>query len=233
MSHPPPSSLTPPRDEENVLAVVRRRLVLDAILASSGGAGIEELITSTGLKSTTVRYHVDALIADGLVSADESATTGPGRPRLRYLAVLDPEHLQGTVAQTLSAWVDKHTEDPAEVAAEAAHYWASARPLATSPNADIVRGVSDHLTHYGFAPEVVDSGPKWRVLLHRCPLAELAHAHPRIACGTHLGLLRAALEGLASGDVGVRLEPFVAAGVCAVSAASGGESGLHLPGPAL
>ncbi len=67
----------------------------------------------------------------------------------------------------------------------------------------------------GFGPELPPSAnPGARtILLHACPVRELAAAHPEVGCALHQGLLDGLLEDQHSALRG-ELEPFVEPELC-------------------
>ena len=48
---------------------------------------MQELAGRFGLHVNTVRFHLDRLVADGLVARHAEQRTEPGRPRLTFTAV--------------------------------------------------------------------------------------------------------------------------------------------------
>ncbi|MFJ8091310.1 helix-turn-helix transcriptional regulator [Streptomyces griseofuscus] len=62
----------------------RRRAVLDVLRAAPAPLGVTETAERLGVHPNTVRFHLDALVAEGLVERRAEASTGPGRPRTVY-----------------------------------------------------------------------------------------------------------------------------------------------------
>lgn len=81
----------------------------DAELAASEpwGLSAQELAEAMGLHLTTVRFHLDQLVAAGLLAAEQARPVGAGRPRKLYAvravpqeAPTDPEALRAYAALT-------------------------------------------------------------------------------------------------------------------------------------
>lgn len=64
----------------------RRRQVLDVLRAAPAPLGVAETAERLGLHPNTVRFHLDALVADGLVERRTEPPVGPGRPRTVHTA---------------------------------------------------------------------------------------------------------------------------------------------------
>ena len=65
----------------NLLSDSRTRLV--QFIKTRGDVSVDEAVEALGLAGTTIRQHVDRLLALGLLET-ESVVQGPGRPTLRY-----------------------------------------------------------------------------------------------------------------------------------------------------
>ncbi|MFI1095367.1 helix-turn-helix transcriptional regulator [Streptomyces sp. NPDC020917] len=64
----------------------RRRAVLDALRAAADPQGINDVAERLAVHPNTVRFHLDALVADGHVERTLEDPSGPGRPRTVYAA---------------------------------------------------------------------------------------------------------------------------------------------------
>ena len=73
--------------------------------------------------------------------------------------------------------------------------------------AEAAAQVTAVLSHLGFGPEQ-DLGND-RILLHRCPFADIARESRAVVCGIHLGMLTATAERLNSPLRIAGLDPFV------------------------
>jgi predicted ArsR family transcriptional regulator len=122
------------------------------------------------------------------------------------------EMLAGVLAEQLT----RISADPGAAAEAAGRAWATRDghgEQATGGNP--VWEVTALLDELGFAPETIRDSEGWRVLLHSCPFHNLAAEQPGIVCRLHLGLLQGAVDRLGHHGETVRLQPFVAPGLCA------------------
>lgn len=217
---------------------VRRRLVDALAHRDNGGRApgltAAELGDEVGLHVTTVRFHLDQLVAAGLVEAEVRREGGAGRPRKFYtlapgsLEDVDPRSqleplrlLSSLLAQTLTEGASGHATTPAE----AGRRWAldhvpahpGARP-ADTPGRWLgkLAQMIDVLQEWGYTPELRTSegGRTAEITLARCPFLELARANPAVVCGIHRGLIAGSLEQLGETAARVSLEPFVGPTTC-------------------
>jgi len=197
-----------------LLAVLRRhRRPLDA--AEAGEA--------VGLQRNTARVHLDVLASAGLITRRLEERTTPGRPRVLYEAARPPasdsdrrptdagyQDLARVLADQLTGVADARNE-----AIRAGRRWAAAldaRPLpqrSLSPG-EAVRVATEILDNLGFEAEPVPTADPDRILLHRCPFAEVARENRSVVCGIHLGMLKATFERLDTPLVVEGLDSFVA-----------------------
>lgn len=195
------------------------------------GLTAADLATLLDRHVTTIRFHLDQLVAgDLLIVRDERGAVG--RPR-RFYAV-NPGSLSVDVATDAyrllatmladamvadgamsaedagAAWVEKHAH---EVTADP-----TPQPRARSAGAWLAKmGILvDLLERWGYAPSVRTSnaGHTAEVELSHCPLLELAATSPAVACGVHRGIIRGALTVLGEADAEVKLLPFVEPHLC-------------------
>jgi len=199
--------------------------VLRAAPAPLGVAAVAERM---GVHPNTVRFHLDALVAEGLVESGTEAPSGPGRPRTAYSARpgMDRGGERGyplLARMLLSRWA---SADPAEARAEAVETgraWGRflvdplppfERPTAERSAARLV-GLLDDM---GFAPRPEGApgpdGPPARIRLRHCPFLELAEEYGRLVCPLHLGLMQGALTGLGAPLTVTGLEPFAEPDSC-------------------
>lgn len=227
---------------------VRRRIVehLAALprLAVGGtptrdlGLTAAELGRVLDLHSTTVRFHLDQLVAGGLVSAHFVRGGGAGRPAKRYaveegeLSSLTQPRAEGPYQVLATLLAEALAQDGAErtTPEEAGREWALRRlaaattPLAPSPEPASTPGgwvgkvglVLDLLQEWGYHPDLQVGGREADVtlVLRDCPFLDLARLHPALVCGVHRGLLRGALEAAGESQAGVSLRPFVEERTC-------------------
>jgi len=229
--------MTSSADQPNAAALlaspVRRRLVDALAHADTGGAApgltAAELGAQVGLHVTTVRFHLDQLVAVGLVESGVRRAGGAGRPRKVYFLApgsfdgidsrAEADHLRllsGLLASTLTQGVKGHAMTPAE----AGRRWAveHVAPELGSAPADTpgrwlgkLAKMIDVLQQWGYTPELKtsDGGRVAEVTLAHCPFLDLARKNPAVVCGIHRGLIAGSLAQLGESATRVSLEPFV------------------------
>ncbi|MET8560031.1 helix-turn-helix domain-containing protein [Streptomyces flaveolus] len=210
----------------------RRREVLDVLRTAPAPLGVAEAAERMGLHPNTVRFHLDALVADGLVERRTVAPTGPGRPRTVY--TVRPGMDRGghrdyrlLARMLLSRWA---AADPAEARAEAretGRAWGRflvdpLPPYAPATPERSVAALLDLLDGLGFAPQPERGGgasgesgrtPE-RIRLRHCPFLELAEEQGGLVCALHLGLMQGALAELGAPLTATALEPFAEPDSC-------------------
>ena len=223
-----------PHNAAALLASPVRRQLVDALAhadadAATPGFTAAELGAEVGLHVTTVRFHLDQLVAAGLVESAVRRDGGAGRPRKVYSlapgslddvdARAEVDHLRklsGLLAQTLTEGVAGHSMTPAE----AGRRWAQEHvpPREVSAPADTpgrwlgkLAQMIDVLEEWGYTPEVrtTDGGRTAEVTLAHCPFLDLARANPAVVCGIHRGLIAGSMAQLGEPSTRVSLEPFV------------------------
>jgi predicted ArsR family transcriptional regulator len=203
----------------------RRHQILEAIYRSPSPLGASEIAAQVGIHPNTARFHLGALMAEGVIERTVEEPCGPGRPRVVYRArpgmarggerryQLLAEILLGCFPGTASG----HT------AADAGHAWGEhvigrAAPFQQVSQAEAVSRVLVLLDELAFAPETLATGDDLpaRVRLRHCPFLELAEHHRDIICPLHLGLIQGAFAGLASPVTATELIPFAEPDACVV-----------------
>lgn len=225
-----------PRNEQ-------RDRVLRLVRDSGDVVDVVELAEQMNLHVTTVRFHLDALCADGVVARTRIKRTGVGRPRTGYIAVrerLDYRSLAEILAMELGETVAERRRR-AERAGErwanrivanrltefddpqkAESGWRRTDPdSAVDDSADMIAQVFGRM---GFDPELIpptasSNGRGERTIrINGCPVRDLATTHPEVSCGMHLGLLRGLLGAHAKMGCGAalraELDPLVEPEVC-------------------
>ncbi|MEO5652055.1 MAG: helix-turn-helix domain-containing protein [Marmoricola sp.] len=217
---------------------VRRRVVelLRDLPSEDGersrGLTANDLATRLDLHVTTVRFHLDQLVAADVLET-EFLRGRVGRPRKVYRvlagslrgAKVDRAHAALTEL-LLASWQEQSPEGTPLTAQQAGERWvrkhvaSSATPPAPAltPGAWLgkVGQALDLLTPWGYTREVrtLDEGRTVELNLVDCPFLAMAHDHPEVVCGVHRGLLREAMHSTGESDVQVGLQPFVAPGRC-------------------
>lgn len=197
----------------------QRERVLQLVRASDGPVDAVELAAQLRLHVTTARFHLDRLCEQGLVDRTRVPSTGVGRPRTGYVAV--QEHLDyRSLAEILALELGDTVEKRRRRAERAGRRWALALAGDSSTDVDTstdpldrgARRTTEVFRRMGFGPELtppVKPGTR-RLLLHACPVRELAAAHPEVGCALHRGLL----EGLLDPALRAELQPFVEPELC-------------------
>lgn len=217
----------------------QRQRVLELVREHDQPVDATELAARLGLHTTTVRFHLDALCAEGLVERNRLTRAGVGRPRIGYRAVrerLDYRILAEILALELGDTADKRRrraeaagrrwaqripfDVPGDDAAGQHVPGATAARKAAEERSVMIAAVFDRM---GFGSELVADhkparGKQRTIRLHSCPVRDLARDHPEVACALHRGLLqglagRGAPVGSATG-MRAELEPFVEPDLC-------------------
>jgi predicted ArsR family transcriptional regulator len=216
-----PGSMADARAEllrHRALAGESRARVLEALRRAERGMDASELAARVGLHVSTVRFHLRALEAAGLVVRAVERSGRPGRPRVVHRAALDGGERYAELARALAASLRRARADAARAALGAGRAWGREAALATgerpaSPG-EAVRALVGILDELGFAPEAVGGEGSVAVRLRRCPFVEVARADPEVVCSVHLGIMRGALSAWGSGVRATELRPFVEPGLC-------------------
>jgi len=207
----------------------RRRQILEAIHRSPAPLCASEIAGRAGIHPNTARFHLDALVADGVVERMPAEPRGPGRPRIVYRArpgmALGGERRYRVLAEILLGYLTSVTSGgtAATAAADAGRAWGEhviprAAPLHEVGCAEAVARVLMMLDELAFAPETVagDDDVPAQVRLRHCPFLELAEDHSDIVCSLHLGLIQGAFAGLRSPMTASELIPFGEPDACLV-----------------
>ncbi|HET8604317.1 MAG TPA: helix-turn-helix domain-containing protein [Marmoricola sp.] len=179
-----------------------RGQVLDCLRGVGEPVGVAGVAEATGLHVNTARFHLDALVEDGLAERHTEAASGPGRPRILYSARSDGAEVRSyrLLAQMLADLVA--SLDPQGTSAAAAgrmwghHLVEQPTPGERVEAADAVRRLRSLMADIGFEPEVPPDGGTPEVRIHHCPFREVAQQKPGVVCAVHLGLMQGALEEL-------------------------------------
>ena len=232
-------SLAGDRNAAALLASPVRRRLVDVLARVTEGDDpgpltATELAAEVRLHVSTVRFHLDQLVAVGLVESRFRRQPGVGRPRKVYSVapasfaelsrggeVESLRLLSALLATTLTDRLADTTRTPAEAGRRWAHEHVARVPGAApaeTPGQWLGRiaGMIDVLQEWGYTPEVATArgGRTARVTLAHCPFLELARRHPAVVCGIHRGLIAGSLEQLGEPEPEVSLVPFVDATTC-------------------
>lgn len=202
------------------LAEPTRRRLYDHVVRQSGPVSRDEASAATGVPRATAVFHLDRLVADGLLAVQFqrlSGRTGPGagRPAKLYrrsectVSVSLPDRrydLAGDLLATALDQAEASGEAPRQVLERSARR--RGKELAEearaaddgAPARDVVLQV---LEAQGFEPRTDDD----EVVLANCPFHTLALAHTDLVCGMNLSLLDGVLEGVEVAGLVADLQP--------------------------
>ena len=203
-----------------------RSSVLEVLQNTGAQLGVNDVAARLSLHPNTVRIHLDALMASGLVEAEPEERALPGRPRTLYSA--NPNSASAgrrnyrLLAEILASSMAAQTSHPREVAINAGQEWGrylgeGPPPFTRVDATEATRRLVSAMEDIGFAPEAVTKGRRHQVLLHRCPFREVAQEHPEVVCSIHLGLMNGLLTELDAPVEVDRLDPFVEPAQCVAS----------------
>jgi predicted ArsR family transcriptional regulator len=197
-----------------------RLRILQTLRQAPKGQGVQELAEQVGLHVNTVRFHLDRLVAEGMVARHVEERSAPGRPRLAFSAVgRSGKRSYRLLAEILVSFVSGTMPDAVTAATEAGRTWGHYLTERPPPyrGTDEEESVSELLRilgDIGFVPELVQSGKRREIWLRHCPFREVAEAHRDVVCGVHLGLMQGALAEMRAPLTADRLEPFVEPSLC-------------------
>jgi len=217
--------LTEPDPASGMLGESRSR-VLEILQDTGARLGVNEVAARLSLHPNTVRFHLDALVASGLVDSEAEESDLRGRPRMLYSANANSASAgrrnYRLLAEILASSMAAQTSHPREVAINAGQEWGrylgEGPPPFTRVDADEATGrLVTVMEDIGFAPEAVTRGRRRKVLLHRCPFREVAQEHPEVVCSIHLGLMNGLLAELDAPLEVNQLDLFVEPSQCVAS----------------
>ena len=205
------------------------------VAAADDAVGREQAATALGLPLHQVRFHLDRLVADGLLEVEYrrlTGRTGPGagRPAKLYrrsardVVVSLPERRYDLAGRLMAQAIDVATTsgepvDTALRAAATAHGRALAAGAVPSPEGEpaAVPAVLRALEAEGYEPRA--SGGE--ITLANCPFHALMRDHAALVCGMNLALLSGFGEAL---GCAARLDP--GPGRCCVVLTVRGDDGV-------
>jgi predicted ArsR family transcriptional regulator len=204
------------------LADPARRALYRFVVGQPEPVSRDQAAAGADVARHTAKFHLDRLVADGLLDIEFrrlSGRRGPGagRPAKLYrradrqIAVtLPPRHYE-LAAQILAAAVDEATHTGVPVGDVVPRAAADAgRGLRRGADVPVsLDDIGALLAGYGYEPRVEGSD----VVLANCPFHVLARGHTALVCGMNLHLLMALLEP-AGPAMQARLDP--APGRCCV-----------------
>jgi predicted ArsR family transcriptional regulator len=205
----------------------RRRSIVELLRQADKPLGVAEVAERLGVHANTARFHLDALVAEGVAERSLEQPSGPGRPRTVYAphAGMDRAGVRSyrLLAQILLSRLAAEGREGGEAAREAGRGWG--RYIAEPPlphRTPSATEATDRLTalldDLGFAPEpeASDEAVPAVIRLRHCPFLELAEEYGSIVCPAHLGLMQGALEEMRAPVAATALKPFAEPDACLV-----------------
>lgn len=176
------------------MAVESRQRILHH-LKRVGEASVADLSAGLGLTAVTIRHHLEALQADGLVSRPTARRKpGPGRPELIYRAAPAADRLMPRNYKELcSCLLGSLSLKLAGADLESTLESIGAEFGRANRADDSMEGLRAFLEQRGYFPSLEHSAESTVVELANCPYLELARATPalchfdRALIGTLLG----------------------------------------------
>lgn len=198
-----------------------RRRLYEYVAARRGGVGRDEAARAAGVSRMLAAFHLDKLVAAGLLVADYRRLTGrrgpgAGRPSKVYrrsgrqITVMLPVRRYTEAAQLFATAVEAAGPRATRALHQAALEFGqdmgvAARELA-GPRAghDRLLAVAEQvLRDYGFEPARANGD----LLLHSCPFDALAQQHRATVCHMNAELLSGFVRGLKVRGLQARLDP--------------------------
>ena len=203
-----------------VVPGARREAILALLRAADRPLPAADVAEATELHLNTARFHLDALVADGLADRETESRDEPGRPRILYSAhgAIPGPRSYGLLAEMLTGLVAS-LKDAGPAAIEAGQAWGRhlverAAPSERVDASEAVVRLNRLLDAVGFQPDARETKKGTEIHLHHCPFREVAEKHTDVVCALHLGLMQGALTELNAPVTATALEPFVRPQLC-------------------
>jgi predicted ArsR family transcriptional regulator len=198
-----------------------RRSLFDAVAAAVAPLTREEAAERVGVSGRLAAFHLDKLVAAGLLAVETAATAGRvgRRPRVYRRAAGDlqvsipsrrPQHLARLLLQTLSD--QRRGEDSAAAARRVSH--ASGREVGARERGRLRPGrlgteralvlLRTLLEALDYEPTAAEPG---RLGFAACPFHPLADESPELVCGMHHAYVTGLVEGLQATTLETNLVP--------------------------
>lgn len=207
-----------------------RARVLSVLQETDESLAAAEVALRVHLHSNTARFHLDGLVAAGLVERSTEQRDVPGRPRTLYSAKAGSapagRRSYRLLAAILASYFSAQISKPDEAARKAGEAWGHYLVAQPAPFQRIDAVTATHqlirtLDETGFAPEPITVGHEHQVLLRQCPFREAVADHSEVVCSVHLGLMRGVLAEIDAPLRVERLDAFVEPSLCVTHLASG------------
>ena len=209
----------------------RRRRLYELIVASDGPVGRDAAAAALGISRELAAFHLDRLVAGGLLDVEYRRLTGrqgpgAGRPAKLYrrasreLSASYPPREYGQAAELLADAFERVGEPGRAIVADTARERGreAGRAARLGAGRRASRGqlrelLLQHLGEASFEPQV-DTGDG-TIRLRNCPYHALVAGHRELTCGMNLAWAEGLLEGLGATGLVADLAP--ADGYCCVA----------------
>ena len=214
------ADLTDPATDDGLGS--RRAEVLGRLRVAEEPLTVQEVADATGIHVSTARFHLDALVNDGLAERNIEVRETPGRPRMLYEAssVAPTSRSYRLLAEMLTGLVAS-LDGAGAIAREAGQAWGRHLVNRPAPSAragwdEALQEIHRLLKSLGFQPQSSSPDAQGRVeiRLGNCPFRELAEQHGEVLCGLHLGVVQGALKEWRAPLRVKSLSPFVTPNSC-------------------
>jgi predicted ArsR family transcriptional regulator len=218
----------------SALADPIRRSIYQYVVRTPEPVSRDQAAAETGLPRHTAKFHLDRLVADGLLDTEfrrlsDRRGPGAGRPAKLYrrsgrqVAVSLPERRYDLAGRILAEAVERAAAGGVPVAAAVEESAAQeGRRIATAhsgPLSTPLDETTSALAQQGYEPRADGDG----VVLVNCPFHALARDHTALVCGMNLSLIAAFLRERGYSSIEAALDP--AEGRCCVTLAVGPDGG--------
>ncbi|HEU5042809.1 MAG TPA: helix-turn-helix domain-containing protein [Nocardioidaceae bacterium] len=229
------------------LAEPARRALYDFVVAAGEPVSREQAADGVGVPLHTAKFHLDRLVAEGLLEVEFrrlTGRTGPGAGRpaklyqrsARQVSVSLPERRYDLAGEILASAVDRAMsgQAPVDAAVRQAAEEAGRRAGATAVADRAEAGKSGPAAPEDEAAAESEAGRTTRVLaahgyeprtrgdqivLANCPFDQLVHEHTRLVCGLNECFVSGMLDGLGCAGLHAALDP--EPGLCCVKVRHG------------
>ena len=213
-----------PVEKVSLLGDPKRRRLYELVVSRGQPIGRDEAAAAIGISRELAAFHLDRLVAGGLLDAEYrrlSGRTGPGagRPAKLYrrsaqevgvsLPARRYDRAAGLFAEALSGLSDAGGTEAVQGAARS-----QGAELGSRARSKAVRGADEHgvrtaliglLGDAGFEPET--DRPDGDIRLRNCPYRTLSEQHRDLTCGMNLAWASGVVAGLADEALDVELRP--------------------------
>lgn len=197
-----------------------RRALYQYVAAQDHPVSREQAAAGTTVALHTAKFHLDKLVADGLLDVEYArppGRTGPGAGRpaklyrrsARAISVSLPERRYDLAGRVMAEAITAAARDatPVTEALRAAARATGRALVAESDGQQVTESAGQQVTEvlaaHGYEPRATGSC----VTLANCPFHSLAENYTELVCGINLDLLDGVLDALGSTGLHARLDP--------------------------